>query len=208
MITLSGQNEERQPGCLPSWDKFCLQELWVLSSADDVITEYIQVPLPLWGCASMREPSRVLMLEECKSFCSISSSMNNLRSQGWSNTVELDKEGSLRLVEVGNGQSLGCANLHCSLCHALLSHTCWRTLQLFQSKHRGKKCALHCVPPAGRTTADGPSCGTLHAFHSSLPTCCCSITFLCLWGAQGQVWFLSDHVTGHTWGCGHETSLQ
>lgn len=41
-----------------------------------------------------------------------------------------------------------------------------------------------------------------------IPLFPCVATFLCLWGAQGQAWLLSDHVTGHTRGHGHGTSSQ
>lgn len=85
-----------------------------------------------------------------------------------------------------------------SLSRPALPHVLEDTLAV-PGKHGGKKCVLCRVLPGGGTTADGPSRGTLHAFHSSLPMHCHYITFHCLWGSQGQARLLLDRVTGHKW---------
>ena len=175
-----------------------------LSSAGEVVTEDIWIPPPTWGCASLREPFRDLMLQECKSFGSTSSSMNNLRSQGWSDAAELDN--FLPSAESGGGEMEGhlAVQTHTAVSVTPCSPTrvgghfsrAWAS-----TEGRSVLCIMFCQ-------VEEPQLMRLHAFHSSLPTRCHSITFLCLWGGQGQAWLLSDHVTGHTWGCGHGTFLQ
>lgn len=94
-----------------------------LSSAGDIVTEDIWVLPPQEERASMREPFRDLMLQECKTFGFTSSSMYNLCSQGWSNAVEL--ENFLHLVERQGGEMHG----HLAVqTHTAVSNMCWRTL--------------------------------------------------------------------------------
>lgn len=75
------------PGHL--WLTWFIRALGTLSPAGDVMTRDSWVPPPLWGSLFKREPFGVLVLQECKSFGSTSSSMVSLSSQGWSNTVRL-----------------------------------------------------------------------------------------------------------------------
>jgi len=117
-------------------------------SPGEVVTRDIWVLLPLQGWVSMREPFGDLVLQECKSFGSTSSSTSPLSSQSWSNGVKLDI--FLHLVDRDtereeNGWSLGFVYPHCTLCHALLTHTCWRTLQPCLGE---RKCSASC--PARR----------------------------------------------------------
>lgn len=208
MISVSDQDEEMLilPGHLCSW----ANSLW--KSCGHTLLSWWRSgrrylgPATSVGLCIHGEPFRDFMLQECKSFGSTSSSMKNLGSRGWSNTVELNDFLHLVEVEKQNGRSLGCVNPHHSLCHALLSHTCWRTLQLCLASMEGRSvlCIVSCQ-------VEEPQLMGLHValcMHF-VPLFPCTATPSLSTasgdprGKHGYCWTVSQVTSG----CGHSTSL-